>query len=74
MQMRRGRIENGAVVLADPSGVPEGTEVTVFIGRSEDPVDVSDEELAVIDAGLAEAQGARRIDARAFLRELRRGT
>lgn len=73
MQTRRGRIQNGAVVLADPTGVPEGAEVTVLIGRPEEPVDVSDEELAVIDAGLAEAQNPRRIDARAFLRELRRG-
>jgi hypothetical protein len=72
MQTRRGRIENGAVVLADPNGVPEGAEVTVLIGRPEAPVDVSDEELREIDAGLAEAQSGQRIDARALLRELRR--
>ena len=73
MQTRRGRIKNGAVVLADPTNVPEGAEVTVLIGHPEDPVDVSDEELAVIDAGLAEARHPQRIDARAFLAQLRRG-
>ncbi|KIG19076.1 hypothetical protein DB30_05980 [Enhygromyxa salina] len=60
-------------MLADPTGIPEGAEVTVLIGRPQDPVDVSDEELAEIDAGLAEAQSPHRVDARAFLRELRRG-
>lgn len=71
MQARRGRVENGVVVLVDPLGVPEGAEVTVLIGRAEDPVEVSDEELAVIDAGLAEARNSQRIDARLFLRQLR---
>jgi hypothetical protein len=36
-------------------------------------VSVSDEELEVIDAGLREAVSPDRIDARAFLRELRSG-
>lgn len=72
MQARRGHFENGVIVLNDSSGIPEGAEVTVIIGRTREPIDVSDEELAVIDAGLAEARDAERIDARAFLRELRR--
>jgi hypothetical protein len=58
MQTRRGGIENGAVVL-----IPEGEQV----------VHATDEELAIIDAGLAAAQEPQRIDARAFLRELRLG-
>ena len=73
MEARRGRIEKGVVVLAEPTDVPEGTEVTVLIGSAEDSVRVSDDELAVIDTGLIEARAPDRIDARAFLRELRLG-
>jgi hypothetical protein len=70
MQTRRGRIQNGAVVLTDPRGVPEGAEVTVLIATAEETVEVSEEELAVIDAGLAAARRPARIDAREFLRAL----
>jgi hypothetical protein len=70
MQTRRGRIQNGAVVLADPHGVPEGAEVTVLIATAQDVVEVSEEELAVIDAGLPAARRPERIDAREFLRAL----
>jgi hypothetical protein len=70
MQTRRGRIENGAVVLADPHGMPEGAEVTVLITTPEELVEASEEELAVIDAGLAAARRPARIDAREFLRAL----
>jgi hypothetical protein len=73
MQTRRGRIENGAVVLIEPDDIPEGTEVVVLIPEGEPLVHATDEELAVIDAGLAEAREPQRIDARAFLRELRLG-
>ena len=52
--------------------LPEGASVTVLIESPEVPVEVSDEELAEIDAGLAEARAGGRVDARAFLRELRR--
>ncbi|MFO7562752.1 MAG: hypothetical protein R6X02_08940 [Enhygromyxa sp.] len=73
MQAKRGRIENGAVVLIDHNDIPEGTEVVVLVPDGEQPVYPTDEELAVIDAGLAEARRPERIDARAFLRELRLG-
>lgn len=73
MLARRGRIENGVVVLTDPGEVPEGAEVTVLIRAAERVVEVTEDELEVIDAGLAEARDGGRIDAREFLRELRRG-
>ncbi|MCA9697603.1 MAG: hypothetical protein KC431_08765 [Myxococcales bacterium] len=44
----------------------------MLIESPEVPVEVSDEELTEIDAGLAEARAGGRVDARAFLRELRR--
>ena len=73
MQAKRGRIENGAVVLIDPNDIPEGTEFVILVPDGEQPVYATDEELAVIDAGLAEARKPERIDARVFLRELRLG-
>jgi hypothetical protein len=72
VQARRGRIEKGVVVLEEATDAPEGTEVTVLIGTT-DSVLVSDDELEIIDAGLREADAPERIDARAFLRELRSG-
>ena len=70
MESRSGRIEKGAVVLSEPTDAPDGTDVTVLIGKAA-PVRVSPEELRVIDSGLREAESPARIDARAFLRELR---
>ena len=64
---------NGAIVLIDPDDIPEGTEVVVLIPEQEKVVHATDDELAEIDAGLAEARETQRIDARAFLRELRLG-
>lgn len=72
MEARRGRIENGVVVLSDPGELPEGAEVTVLYGADHAPVEVGDEELALIDAALVEAKRPHRLEARAFLRELRR--
>ncbi|MCR9159687.1 MAG: hypothetical protein ACE37F_05005 [Nannocystaceae bacterium] len=70
MVAKRGTIENGVVVLAEPTDAPNGTEVTVLIGRPS-AVRVSDDELEAIDTGLREVPASARIDARAFLRELR---
>jgi hypothetical protein len=72
VEARRGQIEKGVVVLREPTDAPDGTEVTVIIGRADEEVQVSDEELQAIDAGLSEAKRPDRIDARSFLRELRR--
>ncbi len=70
MVAKRGRIENGVVVLAEPTDAPNGTEVTVLIA-SPSTVRVSEDELEAIDIGLREVAASPRIDARAFLRELR---
>lgn len=73
MDTRRGHIENGVVILEAPTDAPDGTEVTVIIRGADEEVPASDEELRVIDAGLAAARKPERIDARSFLLELRRG-
>jgi hypothetical protein len=72
VEARRGHIEKGVVVLREPTDAPDGTEVCVIIGGADEDVQASDEELQVIDAGLAEARKPERIDARSFLLELRR--
>ena len=73
MEAKHGRIEKGVVVLSEATDAPDGTEVTVLIGTV-GAVRVSDEELDAIDAGLREAEAPARLDARAFLRELRSNT
>lgn len=73
MEARRGHIENGVIILEDPTDAPDGTEVTVIIRDADEAIEASDEELGIIDAGLAEARKPGRIDARSFLLELRRG-
>jgi hypothetical protein len=73
VRTKRGQIRDGVVVLDDPTDAPNGTRVTVVIDPSQDSVTVSDDELRVIDAGLAEARGVERMDARAFVRALRDG-
>ncbi len=72
MELRVGKIVNGQIVLDDPEGLPEGTHVSVWVGEPEQAVDVTAEEHAVIDQGLAAADAGELINARAFLRELRR--
>ncbi len=73
MELRTGKVVEGVIVLDDDDELKEGAAVTVLVSSPQAPVNVSDEELAVIDAGLAQSRSAERIDARTFLRELRRG-
>jgi hypothetical protein len=70
METRSGHIDKGVVVLDEPTEAPDGTKVTVLISVDVE-VEASPEELEVIEAGLREASGAERINAREFLRELR---
>ncbi len=71
MEPRAGRIENGAIVLDDDSGLVEGAPVTVLIGESLLPVRASREELELVSRGRAAAAAGELIDARDFLRALR---
>ena len=72
MEPRTGRIVNGAIVLDDGEGLVDGTSVTVWLGDPGEPVSVTDSELEQIDQGQAAAARGELLDARAFLRELRR--
>ncbi len=70
MEPLHGRVENGAIVLDDPTALVEGAPVTVWLGDGE-PVAAHPEELDLVDRGRAAAQAGRVLDARDFLRALR---
>ena len=55
MEPRVGRVENGAIVLDDPSDLIEGASVTVWIGDPRRPVRASREELELVARGQAAA-------------------
>ncbi len=72
MGIRSGKVVNGTIILEDRSDLEEGAHVSVWVGDSNEPVAVSDEELALIREGQAAAVRAELVDARKFLQELRR--
>ena len=72
MELRTGRIIKGAIVLDDDDDLEEGASLAIWIGDSQQPVRATDEELEMVRKSQAQAQCGELIDARAFLRELRR--
>ncbi|MFV8751245.1 hypothetical protein ACNOYE_11940 [Nannocystaceae bacterium ST9] len=72
MGLHTGKIVSGAIRLDDDRELEEGMSVVVWVGDPNMPVRVTDEELELIRAGQAAAKRGELIDARAFLRELRR--
>ena len=73
MELRTGKVVQGTIVLDDDDELEEGASVAVWIGEPNTPVRVTDEELELIREGQAAAARGELIDARSFLRELRRG-
>jgi hypothetical protein len=72
MALRTGKIVSGAIRLDDDRELEEGMPVAIWIGDPNAPVVVTDDELELIRAGQAAAKRGELLDARAFLRELRR--
>ncbi|NJK31324.1 MAG: hypothetical protein HC927_02290 [Deltaproteobacteria bacterium] len=72
MELRTGRVTKGSIVLEDDGELEEGATVAVWIGRTDRPIHVSDEELDLVRQGKADAARGVLLDMRAFLRELRR--
>jgi hypothetical protein len=72
MGLHTGRVIKGAIVLDEDDDLEEGAAVAVWIGDSQRPVRATDEELELVDKGIAEAERGELVDARAFLRELQR--
>lgn len=74
MELRTGRVVEGAIVLDEDDDLEEGAAVAIWIGDPQQPVRVTDEELEMVRKSQAQAERGELIDARAFLRELRRQT
>jgi hypothetical protein len=72
MGLRTGRIIKGAIVLDEDDDLEEGAAVAVWIGDSQRPVRATEEELELVDKGIAEAERGELVHARALLRELQR--
>jgi len=72
MSIKRGRVVDGRLVLDDGEALSEGSRVRVWVEEPEEHLEASDEELALIDQGRRDARAGKLLDARSFLRELRR--
>lgn len=72
MELRTGKIIRGTIVLDEDDDLEEGASVAVWIGHMDRPVRVSDDEFEQVRQGKAAAARGELLDARAFLRELRR--
>ena len=72
MPIKSGRVVNGHLVLDDGEALSEGARVRVWVEEPGQPIEATEEELALIDQGRRDARGGKLLDARSFLRELRR--
>jgi hypothetical protein len=71
MRVAHGTVVSGKVVL-DDSSLPEGAKVYVLSGESSQPVSLSAEELAELEAGLAEADRGETISGKELFEQLLR--
>ncbi len=72
MDVRRGRIVDGVIVVDGAEELPEGAAVQVVVGDPELAVHVSEAESDEIRAGLIQAESGELLDAWRFLSELRK--
>jgi predicted transcriptional regulator len=71
MRVATGTVHSGTVVLGDPS-LAEGTQVWVLTCEKEAEVKLSAEELAELEAGVAEAERGETISGEEHFARLRR--
>ena len=71
MRVARGTVVSGKVILND-SSLPDGVEVYVLMREAGEQVPMSAEELAELEAGLAEADSGDTISGDEFFRQLGR--
>ncbi len=71
MKVATGTVVNGTVKVADP-GFEDGTEVFILTRELEEEIRLSPEELAELEAGVAEADRGEMIRGDAFFALLRR--
>jgi len=70
VDIRTGRVVEGAIVLDDAQDLEEGALVTVWVEHSHDPVRLSAVELDLVRQGQAEAERSEGVDARGALDRL----
>ena len=71
MRVAHGTVVSGKVVL-DDSSLPEGAEVYVLSRSPGEPASLSADELAELEAGLAEADRGETISGEELFEQLRR--
>jgi hypothetical protein len=71
MKVATGTVVNGTIKVADPE-FKDGTEVFILTRESEEEVRLSPEELAELEAGIAEADRGEMISGDVFFTRLRR--
>jgi len=70
MQITTGKVVNGQIVVNDDEPLPEGADVVITITEQDDP-ELTAEQLAELDASIAEADRGELIPAEEVLRRLR---
>jgi hypothetical protein len=71
MRVATGTVVSGKVVLLD-SVIADGTDVYVLTRDAEEPPKLSSEELAELEAGIAEADRGDMVSGEEFFKQLRR--
>jgi hypothetical protein len=71
MKVATGTVVNGKIVVDDPEFV-DGTDVFILTREREEDVRLSPEELAELEAGIAEADRGEMISGNDFFARLRR--
>ena len=67
----RARVKNGRLTLDEPTDLPEGTEVELVPTELDDEWNLSDEEVALLQKSITQADCGAVVPADVVLRELR---
>ena len=71
MKVARGKVVKGSIIVDDPE-IKDGTDVFILTREREEEVELSSEELAELEAGIAEADRGDMIPGEELFARLRR--
>jgi predicted transcriptional regulator len=71
MKVARGKVVKGSIIVDDPE-IKDGTDVFILTREREEEVELSSEELAELEAGIAEANRGDMIPGEELFARLRR--
>lgn len=71
MKVTRGKVVKGSIIVDDPE-IEDGTDVFILTREREEEVELSAEELAELEAGIAEADRGDMIPGEELFARLRR--